>query len=169
MRFVFAALAAVVPTAPLFAQPDPEPKDGKLVISLNLQPTAAPKPLSSAHLLPEAVQSIPGNRVQMFLRSFMEQYNLFGRAESDKRQKWNEMPIKDVPKGLKDYAGRLIDRDMYDAARMDRADWQLWYLARRYGHGTLMPDLQKMRSIAEVLKTRVRGEIAAGEDRKSTR
>src|SRR5438132_3617846 len=116
MRRVLAAFAAVGLTVPLVAQPPVEPKDGKVVIPISLKPTAPPKPLSSAYLLPEAAESIPGNRVQQFLRSFMEQDSLFGKAESDKRQKWNEMPLKDLPVNeLKSYGGRLIDRALYDA------------------------------------------------------
>lgn len=150
--------------SPTPAQPNPEPKDGKVVIPLSLRPAATPKPLSTAYLLPEYRETIPGNRVQMFLRSFMEQDRLFGKEESERRQKWNEMPIKDLPLNeVKAYAGRLIDRDLYDAARMTQADWQLWYFVRRDGVGTLLPDLQKMRALADVLKTRVRGEIAAGD------
>jgi hypothetical protein len=164
MRFVFATLVAAGLTVSVSAQPPLVPKDGKVVIPISLKPTAPPKPLSSAYLLPEAVESIPGNRVQMFLRSFMEQDRLYGKEESEKRQKWNEMPLKDLPvKDLKDYAGRYVSRDLYDAARMDHVDWQLWYLVRRDGHGTLLPDLQKMRQLADVLKTLVRGEIAAGD------
>jgi hypothetical protein len=164
MRSVFAALAAVCLTVPVPAQPPVEPKDGKVVIPISLKPAAPARPLSSAYLLPEAIESIPGNRVQQFLRSFMEQDKLFGKAESEKRQAWNALPLKDLPlKDVKGYAGRFIDRDLYDAVRMDRADWQLWYFVRRDGHGTLMPDLQKMRVLADLLKTRVRGEIAAGD------
>ena len=56
-----------------------------------------------------------------------------------------------------------MDRDLYDAARMSDTDWQLWYLIRRDGVGTLLPDLQKTRALAEVLRTRTRGAIAAGD------
>src|SRR5262249_23098910 len=134
-------------------------------IPISLKLSAPPTPLSAGYLLPEAAESIPGNRVQMFLRSFMEQDNLYSKAEADKRQKWNETPLSELPKDLKGYAGKLIDRDLYDAARMTSADWQLWYIVRRDGHGTLLPDLQKMRALADVLKSRVRGEVAAGDSK----
>jgi len=115
-------------------------------------------------LLPELREAIPGNRVQMFLRCFMEQDNFFGRAESEKREKWNQMPLKDLPVAeLKNYGGRLIESDMYDAARMTNVDWQVWYFVRRDGYYALLPDVQKMRALASALKTRIRGEIAAGD------
>jgi hypothetical protein len=163
MRNLLAALAAAGLTVSALGQPPVEPKDGKVVYRVTLHPTAPPTPLSSAHLLPEAAESIPGNRVQMFLRSFMEQDNLYAKAEVDKRQKWNEMPLNELPKELKGYAGKLVDRDLYDAARMTTSDWQLWYIVRRDGYGTLLPDHQKMRALADVLKSRVRGEVAAGD------
>src|SRR5262249_23275285 len=82
----------------------------------------------------------------------------------EKRGKWNEMQLKDLPVSeLKNYGARLIERDMYDAARMTNVDWQLWYFVRRDGYRTLLPDVQKMRALAEALRTRVRGEIAAGD------
>src|SRR5262245_4335082 len=158
----FIAMLCVGPAA--LAQPTPEPKDGKVVIRLSLKPTATAKPISTSYLLPEYHETIPGNRVQMFLRSFMEQDRLYGKEESEKRQKWNELQLKDLPvNDVKDYAGRLVSRDLYDAARMADTDWQLWYLIRRDGVGTLLPDLQKMRTLADVLRTRTRGAIAAGD------
>ena len=168
---------AVFAVSSAFAQPEPQPKDGRVTIAVTLSPNTFPKPISRAYLLPEFSESIQGNRVQMFLRCFMEQDNLFGRAESERRQKWNEMPLKELrtvganadkegphrPFSLKDYAGGLVDRDMYDAARMTNVDWQLWYFVRRDGYYALLPDVQKMRALADVLKTRVRAEIAVGD------
>ena len=145
------------------AQTDPEPKDGKVVYPITLTPKPYLKPISRVYLLPELREAIPGNRVQMFLRCFMEQDNFFGRAESEKREKWSQMPLKDLPAAeLKNYGGRLIESDMYDAARMTHADWQVWYFVRRDGYYALLPDVQKMRTLASALKTRIRGEIAAG-------
>ncbi|OWK46554.1 hypothetical protein [Fimbriiglobus ruber] len=157
---------------------------------MTLTPTAVEKPLSRTYLLPEFRERIAGNRVQMFLRCFMEQDTFFSREESLKRQKWSEATIEQLrsdprspprhepkkanaepadPKDLglpplaelRNYGGRLIERDMYDAARMSSVDWQLDYFLRRDGVNTLLPDVQKMRSLAQVLQTRVRGEIAA--------
>src|SRR5258707_890347 len=68
-----------------------------VTLTLRLTPNDYPKPASRAYLLPEFSESIQGNRVQMFLRCFMEQDSFFGRAESERRQKWNEMPLKDLP------------------------------------------------------------------------
>ncbi len=148
--------------APALAQPDPEPKNGGVTISLELTPTNYLKPVSRAYLLPEASEAIQGNSVQMFLRCFMEQNHFFGTEETEKRDKWNAMRLQDLPVNeLKDYGGKLISRDMYDAARMTNTEWQVLYFVRRDGIATLLPDVQKVRSLAWAMKTRVRGEIAA--------
>ncbi len=109
------------------AQPEPIVKNGRVTIPIRLTPSDYLKPVSRAYLLPEYSESIPGNRVQMFLRCFMEQNAFFGQTESEQREKWNAAPLRDLPARLKDYGENLIKRDMYDAARMTQADWQLWY------------------------------------------
>lgn len=160
-RILLATILLLGLGLPASAQPDREPKDGKMVYAMALSPTGVRKPLSRDYLLPEYRESIQGNKVQMFLRCFMEQDNFFGRVESDKREKWNVLAIDDPElKALTEYGGRLIERDMYDAARMTSAEWQLWYFLRRDSYNTLLPDVQKFRVLASVLKTRVRGEIA---------
>lgn len=167
MRSTLLALsgaALIVCAPPLPAQPDPEPRGGKVTYPITLHPAPAPKPASRAYLLPEYKDSIPGNRVQMFLRLFMEQAAFFGQEESKRRQKWNEMPLAELPaEEVKDYGGRLLRVDAVDAARMLNIDWQLWYFIQRDGYETLLPDVQKMRAIADVLKSRLRGAVRNGD------
>src|SRR5439155_3639061 len=167
VRSIFSKLVSpaviLVVSGQLLAQPEIEPKDGRVTYVVTLTPNDAPKPVSRCYLLPEYAESITGNRVQMLLRCFMEQDNFFGRYESEKRDTWNQLALQDLPRNeVKNYGGRLVERDMYDAARMTSVDWHLWHAVRRDGFNTLLPDVQKMRAIASVLKTRVRGEIAAG-------
>ncbi len=159
MKFYALAIIAIM-AATATAQPIVEPKDGKVTYTMTISPTAAPKPASKYYLLPEYRDSIEGNRVQMFLRCFMEQDKFFGREQSERREKLNLLPLSELPKGTNEEGGNLVSRDMYDAARMTRTDWQLGYFMRRDGIKTLLPDAQKFRSLAHVLKTRVRGEIA---------
>ena len=146
------------------AQPNLVPKDGRVTITLRLAPNDYLRPASRAHLLPEYAESIPGNRVQMFLRCFMEQTYFFGQVESEQRDKWNALPLNELPLKVKNYGDSLISRYMYDAARMTHVDWQLWYFIHRDGFNTILPDAQKMRQLANALKTRVRGDIAFGSD-----
>jgi hypothetical protein len=146
------------------AQPQPETRDGRVTIHMTVHPAAGLKPVSRTYLLPEYKDSIPGNQVQMFLRCFMEQERFFGKEESERRDKWSTMPLAELPADeVKDYGGRLLGRDAADAARMQNVDWQLTTFLRRDGIGALVPDVQKMRSLAAALKARVRGQIRVGD------
>ncbi len=146
------------------AQPDPVLTDGKLIIHLNLKPTDYLKPISRGLLLPDYSESIPGNRVQMFMRCFFEQDLFFGKAETDRRDAWNKLPLNELPvEELKDYGSPLLSVYAYDAARMTHTDWQLWYFLRRDGYRTILPEMQRMRALASAIKTRTRGKIASGD------
>ena len=99
------------------AQPDAVLKDGKLIIQLNLKPNDYLRPVSRGLLLPEYSESIPGNRVQMFLRCFCEQDFFFGKAETERRDAWNKLPLGELPVAeLKDYGSPLLSDYAYDAA-----------------------------------------------------
>jgi hypothetical protein len=161
----FASLAVLLGVSSLVvAQPEPQPKGGRLTISVTLSAADYLRPASRASLLPRYDEAIPGNRVQMFLRCFMEQDHFFGKTETENRDLWNQLPLAQLPLDkLRNYGGALLSGYMYDAARMTQADWQLWYFLRRDGYYTLLPDAQKMRALANAMKTRVRGEIALGD------
>lgn len=157
---LLAGVVVVLCPSFLVGQPQPQPRDGKVTIPLMLKPAPARIPVSRDYLLPTYKDMIPGNQVQMFMRLFMEQATFFGKEESDKREKWNTMHLAELPaEELKDYGSNLLGRDAVDAARMLSVDWQIWYFIRRDGIGTLLPDVQKMRAIALVLRTRARGQI----------
>jgi hypothetical protein len=162
IAFCFAFL--VLSAASATAQPARTPVDGKVFIPLTIFPGEVAKPISRNALLPQYKDAIPGNKVQMFLRLFMEQDNFFGKDETAKRDKWNELPLAELPaKELTDYGGKLLGRDAVDGVNMIHVDWQLWNFLQRDGFGTLLPDAQKMRAIAAALKTRIRGQIRNGD------
>lgn len=157
----FTAACALLICNALVAQPQPTPIDGKIVIPLSLAPTAAPTPASRAYLLPEYGDMYPGNRVQMFMRTFLENETFFGKDESERREKWRDLPLEKLPaKELASYGGSRL-RDADEAARLMHVDWQIWFALRRDGIYTLLPELQKMRAVADALRTRLRGEILA--------
>jgi hypothetical protein len=166
MRYAVVPLAGVV----IFlcadlgsAQPPLEAKDGKVTVPLLLHPAKVQQPVSRNYLLPEYKDSIPGNSVQMFLRCILHQVQYIGPEESAKREKWNALPTADLPvEEVKDYGGQVLGREAVDAARMLSVDWQLWSFIQRDGVNTLLPDVQKIRELASMLKTRARGQIRAG-------
>ena len=171
------------------ALPDPVAKDGKVTISLTLSPAPLPKPLSRFYLTPQYKEMQPGNRVSTYMKAWMEQAAFFSKEPALERNKWNEMPLADLPldemkksksanlgglayrgdreaivldkEGLVDFAP--TDRplsDVDEASRQLTSDWQIWFNIRRDGIGTLLPEVQKMRELASVLNVRMRYEIA---------
>jgi hypothetical protein len=178
-----ALIAAVLAcAAPATAQPPVEPKDGKVTVSLTLSPTAEQKPTSRFLLQPQYTDLMPGEQLSGFLRCFMGQERFFSPAEEKKRTAWNELPLSELPldqirqHGI--YEGRgssVLDGIAYDppyarlmvfmdqAARYDRVEWNFWYNFRKDGINALIPEVQKLRSLAQVLKLRMRSEIKAGE------
>ena len=176
---------AVVSTA--HAQPNPEPKDGKVTIPLTLSPTALPKPLSRFYLTPQYKEMQPGNRIPSYMKTYMEQATFFSKDPSAEREKWNSMKLEDLPlesikksdciRGLaymnpddtflKTPSGPITFArsgrplaDVDEGSRMLTSDWQMWFQLRRDGFSTLMPEVQKMRELASVLNVRMRYEIA---------
>lgn len=186
MRLMCLALvASFLGGAVALAQPQPEAKDGKVVVPITLHPTAAPKPLSRYYLTPQYIDMQPGNRVPTFMKAFMEQQYFFGKEPSEQRDKWNQLPLADLPgddikksgcvgglmyrKSFQDPtegAGRPLS-DVDEAARLTTTDWQVWFNIRRDGIGTLLPEVQKMRDLASVLKVRMRYEVKTGDFEKA--
>ncbi len=134
----------------------------QMVIRMSVQPKPAPKPALKYQLLPELREMQPGNPIQGYLKSFMEQGFMFDNKETlAKRDQWLAMPLKNLPLQEMQYYktnGGLRQADW--AARLDKPDWQILLQLRRDGVNTLLPDAQKMRSLASALKVRFRLEIA---------
>lgn len=164
--FVFAGAAA--------AQPAPEVKDGKVTIPLTLTPTAASSPLSKSYLLPEYGELQPGEQLSGFLKCFMEQDVFYNQANQEKRLKWLALPLADLPTDVRQqagihsgmayqpkYASMMVFADQ--AARYTRAEWNEYFNLRHDGVYMLLPEVQKLRTLAYVIQLRTRGEVKAGE------
>jgi hypothetical protein len=156
------------------AQPEPEPKDGKLTLTLTVSPAAPPRPVSKYYLAPEYRDLQPGEKVGGFLRSFMEQTVFYNKENTEKRQKWLEMPLAELPADVREQAG-IKSGIAYDppyatmmvfvdqAARYTRTEWNEWFNLRHDGAYAILPELQKLRELANVLRLRMRGEVKNGE------
>lgn len=156
------------------AQPEPPIVDDKVIFSMTLTPSAAPKPVSRSYLLPEYRELQPGSKVQGFLKCFMEQQVFFGAEQEQRREKFNEMKLQDLPKDVRQQCG-IYDGIAYDtpntrlmgymdrAARYTRTEWNEWFDIRKDGIYFLIPELQKLRAISAVLRLRMRGEVRNGE------
>ncbi|QEL17285.1 hypothetical protein [Limnoglobus roseus] len=182
-----------IPTKPAPADPKDlpkpqvrEPKDGKLTIPITLHPAGVKKPLSRYYLTPQYPEMKPGNRVPTFMRAYMEQDQFFSKEQREKRDRWDQLALEDLPMEeikacgvIGGLAYRPLDSDQVfksrgrplgdvdEGARQLSADWQIWFNIREDGIGTLLPEVQKMRELAYLLKLRMRYEIRTGDIEKA--
>ena len=172
MRNVLLAMFALWPAvAP--AQPEPEKIDGKQVFAITLSPMAAPKPLSHYYLTPQYKEQQPGDQLSGFMKCFMEQALFFSAENEAKRQKLLDIPLNEYPdaKGNAEaLAGIAYPRKSTGlggnidlAARYTRTEWNEYFLFRKDGINTLLPEIQSLRRLALVLHVRLRAEIKRGE------
>lgn len=129
------ALAALPPAARVGQTTPP----AETVIRLTVSPAKEPKPALRHQLLPELREMNPGNPIPNYLKALLD-----ADLVSDEQ--------------ISRSALREADR----AARMDKPDWQVLHRAKLDGIGLLLPDVQKMRAIAQALQGRFREEIAQG-------
>jgi hypothetical protein len=129
-----AALALI----PLPCRADQTVTPPETLIRLTVQPMAAPKPALRYLLLPDLKEMNPGNPIPNYLRCLLDQDFTSNREEFHRS------------------ALQAADR----AARLDKPDWQILLKARADGIGLLLPDLQKMRSLAAALQVRFREEVS---------
>ncbi|HEY7423460.1 MAG TPA: hypothetical protein VH682_04390 [Gemmataceae bacterium] len=134
--FLCAALAAFVSPA----RAELTVTATETVIRLNVQPMAAPKPALRYLLLPELKEMTPGNPIPNYLKCLLDQ------------------DFSATQETLRKSALRQVDH----AARMDKPDWQALLKLKTDGFNLLLPDVQKMRTLAAALKDRFRDEVVQG-------
>jgi hypothetical protein len=134
------------------------------LIRLSVTPAPAPKPSLRYRLLPELKDMNPGNPIQHYMKCMLEQQNFFFDKEAyERREKLLAMPLKELPaQVLEDQYGRFALSQVDRAARLDNPDWQILLKLRADGIGTLLPEVQQMRSLARALQLRMRSEVAQG-------
>jgi hypothetical protein len=160
--FVCALLAAVPSAAPAQQASDAT----ETIVRLTVRPMAAPKPALKYVLLPEMKDMEPGNPVQGYLKCFSEQQNFwFDRTAGLNRQKWQDVPLHELPLDhvrqygyLGSHGGPLVRAER--AARLTTPDWQVLLAAKREGPNMLLPEIQQHREIGSALKVRFRAQIA---------
>ncbi|HEV3438041.1 MAG TPA: hypothetical protein VG122_11820 [Gemmata sp.] len=133
-------LTLVLPIAMVAFSPAIQAAPTETVIRLNVQPMTAPKPALRYLLLPELKEITPGNPIEGYLKCFLDQ------DFSAEREVFGKSAL------------RHADR----AARMDKPDWQILLKLKTDGYGLLLPDVQKLRAVANGLQERFRSEIAQG-------
>jgi len=138
-----------------------EPKPREVLVELTVSPMAAPKPALKYQLLPELKEMNPGNPCLGYLKCFMEaQGFFFNPVSAQNREKWAEMPLKELPLDELRHYGGITLRQADHAARLDNPDWQVLLKAKSEGPRLLMPEIQQMRMLAMALRVRCRGAVA---------
>lgn len=173
MRHSVFALLLLAPLA--VAQPLPEAKDGKLTVPLELTPAAPRTPLSDFYLEAGYREKQPGDKLSGFLKCFMEQDKFYGKDHQEKIEKWRTMPLAELPADVREQAGiasgTAYKQSRYttmmgfadQAARYTRTEWNEYFNLRNDAVYFLLPEVQKLRVLGNVLHLRLRGEIKAGE------
>lgn len=141
-----------------------EPAATETVVQFTISPQAAPRPALRYLLLPDLKERHPGNAVPAFYKCMFEQNHFYYNQEQEKlRQKWQTVPLAEVPGDeLKNYGGAGLMQADY-AARLDTVDWQLTGRIKTDGVSLLLPDVQVLRHVASALKVRFRGEVKRGD------
>ncbi len=155
----FAAIAAFA----LSCRAEQTGSAAETLIRLNVMPAPAPKPALRYQLLPELKEMHPGNPIQHYMKTMMEQKQfLFDEEAFQHREKLLTVPLEELPaQELQDY-GRFALRQADWAARLDNPDWQILLKLKADGIVVLLPELQQMRSLTRAIQVRFRAEIAQG-------
>jgi hypothetical protein len=133
----------------------------EIVIHLNVQPMAAPKPALRYQLLPDLAELNPGNCASAFMKCFMEQQIFFfDRVVLAQRDKYQVMLLSELPvKELRGYGGSAL-RQADWAARLDTPDWQVLQKVQAEGMELQIGEVQQLRRLPPALKVRFRAEVA---------
>jgi hypothetical protein len=166
MRFLLPTLAALIVVGPSSAQPNVE----YTTVPITLHPTAPPVPIGSLRLGLGYEDITPGNRVQGLLKTFMEQDNFFKVVGSEEWQTELQMPLAEFKEKSK-YRTMTSSGIAYDqkyttmmgfldkGARYKQIEWNEYDDLRKDGFYLLLPEVQKLRTLAAALHMRLRNEI----------
>jgi hypothetical protein len=162
MRSAFVCLALLLAAAaPGAAQPPTEPEPVKLTI----RPAGVPSLALKYQLLPELKDQTPGNAALVYYRAFSpESWGSFRHpGVLEKVVAAIQAPLKDVPRqNLNWVLNSSMLREVDRAARREYVDWELAERVRREGIMVLLPDIQGLREMGQLLSLRARLEIAQG-------
>ncbi len=160
-------LCVLLLAAPLLAD-DPKPAVNR--VALTVTPAAAPVPALKVMFQPSLKDTIPGNPVLGYLKCFMEQDALYANKDVDEeREKLLTMPFADLKTATLKYSLPLTNygggssKYARRATRMETPDWNIVGEMQESGYYTLLPEIQKLRTLARVVALKSRGEISEGQ------
>ena len=134
------------------------------LIQLSISPSPAPRPALKYRLLPDLVEMSPGNPVQGYMKCVLKPHRfLFDKEALERREKLLAMPLSELAEEESPELGQSALAQADRAARLDNPDWQILLKLKADGIGTLIPEVQEMRTIARALAVRLRTEAALGQ------
>jgi hypothetical protein len=111
IRHVLLVATSVVAVAWSQSVPTDGAKDEKkqTVVKFRVNPMSAPRPVLKYELLPTVEEIETGSAMQIYLKCFMEQTYFYSNKEAiEEREKYQTMPLKDLPKELVNYGGKNL-------------------------------------------------------------
>ncbi|WP_020467855.1 hypothetical protein [Zavarzinella formosa] len=163
------ALLLLLVAIPLQAE---EAKPVANTVEISVSPAAPPVPALKIMFQPSLKELVPGNPVLGYLKCFMEQDNLYANKEvSEDREKMMAMPLAELKNfkpgtynyGDLKYYGGVSSKNARRATRMETPDWNIVGEMQENGYNTLLPEIQKLRTLSKVVALKTRGEIMAGD------
>jgi hypothetical protein len=160
-KLFFLLIVVLVPGRPQVLAQDVGP------IKLSLTANPPPTPALRFALLNELRDQVPGNAAPFYRQAAELLEKMLTRGEraalSQRLSDWTQTPIADLPrdevrKALAYYVRPL--ELLEKATRSEYCDWELAQRLREHGVGTLLPELQPMRTASQVLSVRARLELA---------
>jgi hypothetical protein len=156
------AAGALMPSTALAADAKPsEPPTIKLV----LYPADAPAAALAYPLLPKFLDRTPGNAATLYLKAELLMANRQTGDVWEKIDRWSEAPPADLPKGevhavLAPFAAPLSYVKI--AAHRDRCDWDEPIRESNHPFEILLPEMQSLRNIGNLVALQARLQIAEG-------
>jgi hypothetical protein len=139
--------------------------DGNLTFRLTVSPAAEPRPALQYRFLVPPVDQIHANAATFYYKAMvMDGHDWLARWDADEQVgSWSEMPIEALP--IQEMKRRIgpAESDEFNAALTEgaRADYCNWEdPIRQFGVQTLLPQAQKLRSLARALAIIARLQIA---------
>jgi hypothetical protein len=140
--------------------------------SLTVQPAKEPSPALKYQLAFELRDQTPGNATVHYLRASLVNRDRWGRLSIKKRReeqqlrdKWLLMPIAEWPRAEvhAQFDQYKIVYDLIErAARSQRCNWEAENSLRQEGFDAMMPEIQNLRELTELVRFKIRLDLADG-------
>ena len=169
-------MASALPTAMKADEPGaPKAKEGSeekpkpdvpTVIKLSLHPAKPPAAALEYPLLPRFIDQHPGNAATLYIKvTTLLADRKHPQEYWEKIAKWREMPLVELPRG--EVRDQLVEYDtildmVKMAARREQCDWGPPVHETTDIFGILIPEIQHLRNVGNLLALKARLQIAEG-------